>query len=173
MANSDRLAGPGVIAQPASGLVVQGIPVIRRFHAQPGCAGEPAHDRAEVRKRNRHHHDDAHEPFGQRGREHQLSPIGPHRSQQTAYTQSRPASPARQTRARTVEHRHGPGCAAMARKTIRSTQWPRIKSPSGSSRQRRTARTIPASASSRKPTGVTITVQTRVLYQGSDSLGVW
>ena len=54
------------------------------------------------------------------------------------------------------------------------TQFPQIKSASGSLLAVVAGpHDAPATARRRKPTGVTSPVQIRVLYQGSDSFGVW
>ena len=60
----------------------------------------------------------------------------------------------------------------MARRIIKKSQCPAISNPTGSSRRRDAATTSPIKPNTRNPTGVTITVQTMVLYQGSDALGV-
>jgi hypothetical protein len=60
----------------------------------------------------------------------------------------------------------------MARSSNRNTQCPAIRTPIDSFRQCLAAFQSPRPASNRKPTGVTNTVQTRVLNQGSDWFGV-
>ena len=65
-----------------------------------------------------------------------------------------------------------PGVCGIARSISRNTQWPAISRPIGSLRRRANAAHQPQQAHDQEANGVTSTVQTSVLYQGSDSSGV-
>ena len=150
----------------------EGVPVIGRLHAQRVAPGQSADDRAVIRERHRHHQRDA------------------DRSLQPARRRRAPCPSARTARQPTPRPGRPPGQHAERRQELpdavvpgRVRQGPEqpagtpsarpTSSPNGSDPPPPRCPRRPRQRRARgNPTGVTNTVQTSVLYQGSEPSGV-